>query len=182
MITPDKNRVFSIEETDKRAPSPIESAVSVLMMEAGITWTVQYIGQEKPDEWDCDAWVFVLKSGKVSERFDYRTGLGHRGIHKTHSAWYRRDLKEHHRGNHARITREWARPVKPQIAGLVYSIILDGMAAECTFAQWCAEFGYDTDSRKALATYEACQINHDKFAKLASPTTRAKLAELLAEY
>ena len=25
------------------------------------------------------------------------------------------------------------------------------------FEDWCAEFGYDTDSRKAFATYEACQ-------------------------
>ena len=182
MMTPDKNRVYSIEETDKRAPSPIESAVSTLMMESGISWTISYIGQEKPDEWDCDSWVFVLKSGKVSERFDYRTGLGHRGIHKTNSTWYRRDLKENHRSRHAHILREWARPVKPQIAGLVYSIIMDSQASNMSFAQWCDEFGMDTDSRKALATYEACQIGADKFAKLASPTTRAKLAELLAEY
>jgi len=26
-----------------------------------------------------------------------------------------------------------------------------------TFSEWCSEFGYDSDSRKALATYDKCR-------------------------
>lgn len=29
---------------------------------------------------------------------------------------------------------------------------------EEAFAEWCGEYGYDTDSRKALCTYRACLI------------------------
>lgn len=34
----------------------------------------------------------------------------------------------------------------------------DAIAGENTFEEFCGEFGYDTDSRKAEETWKACQI------------------------
>lgn len=52
-------------------------------------------------------------------------------------------------------------------------------AAECTFKEWCGNFGYDTDSRKALETYHACQANTEKLrkAKVDIAAERERLAD-----
>lgn len=34
------------------------------------------------------------------------------------------------------------------------------------FEDWCADFGSDPDSRKALATFRACEAQRDKLRKL----------------
>lgn len=50
-------------------------------------------------------------------------------------------------------------PVPPDAAG-----VLDCLASDCasvenvrSFEEWAEEFGYDTDSRRALETYRACE-------------------------
>lgn len=52
-----------------------------------------------------------------------------------------------------------------------------------SFAEWAGNYGYDEDSRKALATYEACQQGGDKARRLLShaPGAVAKLAAFSAE-
>lgn len=49
-----------------------------------------------------------------------------------------------------------------------------------TFEEWAGNYGYDTDSRRAEATYRACQELGDKVRKLLShvPGAVEKLAEL----
>jgi hypothetical protein len=54
----------------------------------------------------------------------------------------------------------------PQVADVIYSLVMDSPAADTTFEDWCSEFGYDTDSRKALETYLLCQENGVKIRKL----------------
>jgi hypothetical protein len=41
----------------------------------------------------------------------------------------------------------------PKLADVLYSLLLDGEAADETFEDWCANYGYDSDSRKAEATF-----------------------------
>lgn len=46
----------------------------------------------------------------------------------------------------------------PQLDGVIHSLVSDGAAffdAE-SFEDWCSNFGYDTDSRKAFETYNEC--------------------------
>ena len=38
----------------------------------------------------------------------------------------------------------------------VLSCIQSDTTNESTFEEWCSDFGYDTDSRQALATFNAC--------------------------
>ena len=45
----------------------------------------------------------------------------------------------------------------PNAQDVVGSMLSDATCADGTFADFCDNMGMDTDSRKALATYEACQ-------------------------
>jgi len=105
------------------------------------------------DEWEC-RFTFPGKP-REPETFQYFKGLG---------------------------LRKNGRPAPPHAADVLYALILDSYAAEMTFASWCAEHGYDTDSRKALTIYLACQENADKLARIFDHTTREHLREALQDY
>jgi hypothetical protein len=45
----------------------------------------------------------------------------------------------------------------PTAEGCLDCLLSDAQAGEQTFAEFCAEFGYDTDSRAAEATWRACR-------------------------
>jgi hypothetical protein len=63
----------------------------------------------------------------------------------------------------------------PPIADILYSLLMDGDAADETFDDWCSNYGYDTDSRSAEATYNACR---DTGRQLQRMFTRAELSAL----
>ena len=90
-----------------------------------------------------------------SERFDYFTGLGH---------------------------RKSAKPQAPTIKDVLYSLISDSSALETSFEYWCADYGYDTDSRKAFETYQACCDIGKKINRLFNSKTRAAMREFFQEY
>jgi len=48
-------------------------------------------------------------------------------------------------------------PLVPKDADVMHSLSLDASVLDTgTFEEWASEFGYDTDSRAAEATYRAC--------------------------
>lgn len=48
-------------------------------------------------------------------------------------------------------------PNHPELADVMASLVGDAQGIEGrTFEEWASDYGYDTDSRKAHATYEAC--------------------------
>lgn len=61
---------------------------------------------------------------------------------------------EYHQG--PGITRE------PDAASLLSSLALDANLGDQTFADFCADLGYDEDSRKAFASWEACRASMEK--------------------
>ena len=118
----------------------------------------------KSEDWNetANKFIFTIK-GKI---FEYYTGIAHRqGVGF--------DKKEYERLKHANINDHGlkclvksSRATLPCIEDLFYSLVMDSSAAETTFSDWCDEFGYETDSRKALQTYEACQENAVKMRGL----------------
>lgn len=58
------------------------------------------------------------------------------------------------------------RPKAPTAEDVVSSMALDASACNESFDDWCATFGYDTDSRKALETYLACQNSGAELRKV----------------
>ena len=142
----------------------------------GVSFEVFFTGEQVRDDWQCDGWRFCLKKGKQVESFEYFTGTGHRETVRGFVAAGMPGAK--------RVNGHWQaqRQQKPALVGLLHSIVLDSGAARQTFAEWCADFGYDTDSRKALATYEACQICAEKLGRMLTHAQIVHIAEMLQDY
>lgn len=81
-----------------------------------------------------------------------------------------------------RLKMESITSTKPvTLTDAVYPIMAD--ATEDTFEEFCDSLGYDTDCRKALATWEDCRNIHDNLeAAGVSGSVRDKVAELLGDY
>lgn len=54
----------------------------------------------------------------------------------------------------------------PKIIDVLESLQLDASCADRGFDEWCADLGYDNDSRKAERTHIACQKIHNDMAEL----------------
>jgi hypothetical protein len=158
-----------------REPSAHEIAVDAILRDAGITYTATHTGVssrghdgKKPH--DRDDWVCTFE-GKKKANFEFHTGMGLRAFP---AALLRNndiplDPKKH------------GKPVAPHPASVLHSIISDGDAITMSFEDWCAEFGYDTDSRKALATYEACQKNMNSLQRVIGDLL-VRIDEALQDY
>lgn len=84
--------------------------------------------------WKHYAWTVQIKcdeTGRESKPIPFRCGEAHKD--------------------------KFGRPTAPNCADVVHSIYVDSSACHESFDDWCSNFGYDTDSRKALETYLACQ-------------------------
>lgn len=122
-----------------------DETVAAYLAAQGITYAAALMGETKRDGWACDEWRVLFekraqsgeKIGDMETRF--YTGLGHRAKPKRRTSW----------------TNE-PRPVAPTAASVLHSLLLDAQGAEQPFDYWAADYGYDTDSIKALNTYNAC--------------------------
>ena len=60
-------------------------------------------------------------------------------------------------GRKAIAARKYTKATPPELGDVLSSLLMDSSACHDSFEGWCSDFGYDTDSRKALETYLACQ-------------------------
>lgn len=105
----------------------------------GLTLSVQDNGlQTDSDGWQHFAWTMTVRHGRNGEpyEFPYRAGVAHKG--------------------------------KPTLVDIVGALFSD---AQCVayaqdFTEFCAELGYDSDSRKALDTYQSVQVNNGRLLRL----------------
>lgn len=164
--------------------SETELAVDAYLASIEVTYSVAPRGTGiKRDNWECDGWsaCFMTRDGRaVLEEFDYFTGTGHRAIPGTEKLRINREYKGS-RVYQSQLERA-AKPFPPFAASVLHSLILDGSAATQTFESWCADYGMDNDSIKALHTYNECQRNADKLARIFNAEQREHLAELLQDY
>ena len=179
----------------------IEQTVSAILENAGVIYSainrgvkVDAFGEKtghSMDAWECE--FTNAKRPNDTQKFDYFTGMGHRApatrdqkIRATHGFQGltendKKGLTSYGRRYLAEVEK-MRKPVTPHAAGVLYSLILDSSAVEQSFSNWCSEYGYDDDSRKALATYEACQANADKLARIFDHATREAIREALQDY
>ena len=62
------------------------------------------------------------------------------------------------------------RTVHPTVADVLNSLTLDASCVEyLSFGDWCDEFGYDTDSRKALEMFIACGETASNISRMFTP-------------
>lgn len=95
----------------------------------------------KGAEWAHDEWAIVLTYQKRSLAVPFKTGIGWR------------------RSNETRGYFGPAETAKKKIDAktVLESLFSDASGAFETFESWCGDLGFDSDSRKALETYLACQ-------------------------
>ncbi len=55
---------------------------------------------------------------------------------------------------------------EPDSASVLSSLLLDASALDESFENWCADYGYDTDSRKAERLYKLCCKQGEKLKQL----------------
>jgi hypothetical protein len=99
-------------------------------------------GLQPPGEWGHEHYLWrvtLLYKGR-SFKTEFKCGIGHRAPDK----WY----------NGVKYP---GKPKPPDAADVLSCLCLDATSADrVTFEDWCSDFGYDTDSRKAEKIYLAC--------------------------
>ena len=81
-----------------------------------------------------------------------------------------------------KVFRDLAALSKPEPHNLIACLIMDTNGTDQTFEQWAEDLGYDTDSREAERTYNACRETARKLAAILSPEQRAEAEEIAANY
>lgn len=145
------------------------------LSELGVTFNAQYLGETtRDDNWKCDEYRITFTRGTVEIKTDYYMGTGHRKPVKGAPT-------DSGRGNtlfREQWEKKYFKPIPPMAADVLYSLILDASAIDESFEDWAANFGYDTDSRKALSTYNQCCEIGQKMRRLFTSDEREKFAEL----
>lgn len=156
----------------------IRASVEAFLSTNGISFAVRYVGEivkdktkEQPKGWQCDQWeVSLTCAGKDTIVTPYYTGLGLRKGYKEG------DFEATPRGK-AKGT-----PKPPHAADVLHSLVLDSSAINESFPDWCENFGYDSDSIKALRTYEQCCATGLQLRDMLGSAGLQTLSELLQDY
>jgi len=176
----------------KTAVETILGAVGTL----GIVVSFKYVcendkaldGTHAMDEWRC-----TIQNHAKSEQFAYFTGLGLRAeatpAQKREAEYGFQGLTVRDKQGATSYGRRYLaavqklrKPKAPHAADILHCLLLDSVASGQSFAEWCSDFGYDTDSRKAYAAYEDCQQNTDKLNRVIDRATQTALREALQDY
>ena len=134
--------------------SDLSSALKALP----IKLTAKHVALEKEGDWHHDKWSITLEfEGRIMTT-SYSTGIGHRvATPGTEKIWNGYSTPEGNMSAEKAALRGFSKPGKVDLADVVSSLILDSSALDDSFEDWASNLGYDADSRKALATYLACQ-------------------------
>lgn len=138
-----------------------------ILADAGVTFSAKYLTEttcgdvgDKP--WQCDEWAVTFKNNKETFSTRYFTGLGHRT--KPRTKW------------------DAAKPQAPNAADVLYSLTLDASAEHESFPDWCSNYGYDEDSRKALAIYDKCVKTAKELRRVFTREQLATIRTTLEDY
>lgn len=158
----------------------IEAEVDLLVP----TYTCKYIRETAQGTWKCDQWEFEINSVK----FDFYTGLGHRGLteeakHEIAGEYPLPHLLGSQAYEDYLAAIDAARvPEPPHVAAMLHSLFMDNQSATQSFEDWCEEYGYSSDSRKALEVYLECQEIGRKLRAAVGCNKLAELKTLLEDY
>lgn len=141
-------------------------------------------------------WLVTLKKdGREVITTDYMQGCGHCPADKKtfntpalNPATEKRDAikyecetgREYSTKFFSNLNHRPGKPIAPpDVTDVLHSLLLDADALNCRdFADWCGDFGYDTDSIKARETYDACIATATKLRAAFGQKTVDDLREL----
>lgn len=143
----------------------IRGKVDGLLAEYGVKFSVKYVGETVKKDWGSDGKGqtvdhFRFKLGDYES--DFYMGLGNRGPAQKPTA-----------------TRK---PISPRAADVLYCILSDAEAVDCSFSDWCDMFGYDPDSIKAMNTYLECEKTGRELRRIFKRDQIAALRDALQDF
>ena len=155
-----------------------DRAVWEYLQSIGVKFESVYQGgrvdNDNGNKWEHDLFTVRFTRGKSVVETDYRqvTGLGREAedVGASGPVFF---------GHGDRMTKIYVK--KPSPAAVLYCLLSDATVGSELFADFCAELGYDEDSRRALAIYEACQKTAVQM-RMFTGEEREKLNELLEDY
>lgn len=179
-----------------------ETAVFAFLKEKGISFKADYLGMNSDPKWKADRFSVVMWRGNGKRlTSDYKTGIGHRVGRKAGlTAQDKKELakvdgkafivdeanwtSDDRKGNDNKTFSFGFRVYVPApcAASVLYSLISDMSLSEESHEDFCANLGYDEDSRKGLESYLACQKSGNELKSFFSHAEREELAELLEDY
>lgn len=156
---------------------------------------IKYHGLKTVDNWTGDSFTVTLNG----QDFEYKTGIGHRFVGKGVDSYSANLIKANHKHVKAWDNslldmqklfthRSFETSVRglfvpvPAMAGVIWSVLMDSSACETAFDGWCLDLGYDTDSRKALEIYLACQNSYRKLRNALNSNQINELRTILEDY
>ncbi|MNC14376.1 hypothetical protein D3C75_621520 [compost metagenome] len=101
------------------------------------------------------------------------------------TAYGKQEVKRYAKATPNRIAQVKAansKAVAPHVAGVLYSLLSDSRCAEQNFHDFCDELGYDKDSIKDQAIYNACCETLTKMRSFFTGTERQAMDEILQDY
>ncbi len=170
----------------------LKEQIQSILDNAGIEMAAQYVPSEydpKSKEFQGIKWKIVFKSKRGEFATNFTQGIGHLPNYPKTGKMpvdILEDIKHtlqtgkicRHIGN--QILKFGGKPISPPHPADVISCLLTDSSAEdyATFEDWANEMGYDPDSRKAEAIWQACLetsrnmnrvIGHDVIEALRGP-------------
>lgn len=154
--------------------SDAKQTLKTALDDLGVTMTATFVPWSESRSYKRNAsvsehslnWKITLKrDDREILTTGYSAGIGHAPSYKQGRLTLEREsmlAHETEQGTQARsasslgvITR--GKPIVPNICDVVACLVSDASAIDCrSFEDWASDFGYDTDSRSAEATYRAC--------------------------
>jgi len=162
-----------------------------------IVYAVTYVGHvpkhADDKDWEHDSWSVSFRAPNKMIVFPFRTGIG---LRAEPTAQARNMAKYQFPGLTANdISRRtsWGKrylayletlrkPKAPTAASVLNCLLSDAQAASMSFMDWASDFGYDTDSMKAFATYNECCEIGKKLGTIFNRELQAKLQDALQDY
>lgn len=165
--------------------SKIDKDVQAFLDTITVKYSVVYIGQTSWGGITADKFAVSFTRNNTVSTFDFYQGIGLREKRKDKA-----DLLEYTEAFRKLIDQPVRYPIDgdpvfvfvPTSASVLYCLLLDSESGQCTFHEFCEDFGYNEDSRKALDTYLACQNTGKHLNTIFDCNEISRLQTLLEDY
>lgn len=167
-----------------------DKSVWAYLQSIGVKFESVYHGgrvdNDNGHKWEHDIFTVRFVRGKSEIETSYRQGIGHRVSANLNGLRAEAEQAGAGAPKYLDMVFKGRETIKtyvkaPSAASVLYCLLSDASLGAELFADFCADLGYDEDSRKALAIYEECQKIAAKL-RMFTPGEREKLAELLEDY
>lgn len=177
-------------------------AVFHFLKEIKVDFEVHYTGAVLNSEWDHDSFMCKFTRDGKTLVSEYNTGVGFRVVRKDGilTASDKREIakidartilidQKSWSNGEKRIANKLGSPAfcrvflpSPAAASVINCLLTDASLGNDTHTDFCANLGYDEDSRKGLEIYLSCQKIGNELNAFFTSAERERLNELLEDY